>query len=85
MPLVGKVKMPYNDWASEDRVTVLTITAKGQVTLKQDLLKHLGGYPPHSLYVVVRINFLRSIAGAFWAEQTCETAKLVSYTGIDGH
>jgi antitoxin PrlF len=27
------------------RMTLLTITAKGQVTLKQDLLKHLGVSP----------------------------------------
>jgi antitoxin PrlF len=32
--------MPYNS-----DMTTLTITAKGQVTLKQDLLKHLGVGP----------------------------------------
>ena len=30
-------------------MTVLTITAKGQVTLKQDLLKHLGGSPGENI------------------------------------
>jgi antitoxin PrlF len=32
-------------------MTVLTITAKGQVTLKQDLLKHLGVSPGEKIEV----------------------------------
>lgn len=32
-------------WVLGGRMTLLTITAKGQVTLKQDLLKHLGVSP----------------------------------------
>jgi hypothetical protein len=38
-------------------MTVLTITAKGQVTLKQDLLKHLGvspGFERHDPIVFCR-------------------------------
>ena len=36
----GKALLPYNNL-----MTTLTITAKGQVTLKQELLKHLGVGP----------------------------------------
>lgn len=43
--LGGKVIVPYTVLVQEGRMTVLTITAKGQVTLKQDLLKHLGVSP----------------------------------------
>lgn len=33
----GKAYLPYND-----AMTTLTVTAKGQVTLKKELLQHLG-------------------------------------------
>ena len=44
--LDGKVKMPYNGeiWG-RPAMTKLTVTAKGQVTLKRDLLEHLGVDP----------------------------------------
>ena len=41
----GKAILPYTRLVLEAAMTVLTITAKGQVTLKQDLLKHLGVSP----------------------------------------
>src|SRR5664279_3304723 len=46
-PLDGKAVMPYNSTCGSRRppMTTLTITAKGQVTLKQELLKHLGVSP----------------------------------------
>ena len=38
--------MPYNgNLVARHFMTTLTITAKGQVTLKQELLKHLGVSP----------------------------------------
>ena len=41
----SKAILPYTRFGLGGRMTVLTITAKGQVTLKQDLLKHLGVSP----------------------------------------
>jgi hypothetical protein len=41
----SKAILPYDRFGVGGRMTVLTITAKGQVTLKQDLLKHLGVSP----------------------------------------
>ncbi len=45
----SKAVVPYNDMflprGGDDFMTMLTITAKGQVTLKRDLLKHLGVSP----------------------------------------
>lgn len=49
----GKAKLPYF-WivdAEEADVATLTITAKGQVTLKKDLLKHLGVTPGQKIEV----------------------------------
>lgn len=39
--LESKAKMPYHDPMS----TTLTVTAKGQVTLKKEILEHLGVSP----------------------------------------
>jgi bifunctional DNA-binding transcriptional regulator/antitoxin component of YhaV-PrlF toxin-antitoxin module len=33
-------------------MTMLTVTAKGQITLRKDLLQHLGAEPGHKLMVV---------------------------------
>ena len=44
-PLDSKALMPYNGHYEEAWMTTLTVTAKGQITLKQDLLKHLGVAP----------------------------------------
>ena len=41
----SKVILPYTGLGFRGRMTLLTITAKGQVTLKRDLLKHLGVSP----------------------------------------
>ncbi len=41
----SKAILPYNRFSLGGRMTLLTITAKGQVTLKRDLLKHLGVSP----------------------------------------
>ena len=44
--LDSKAAMPYNaNLLGRQFMTTLTITAKGQVTLKQELLKHLGVSP----------------------------------------
>jgi antitoxin PrlF len=41
----GKANMPYNIAGADLSMTRLTITAKGQVTLKRELLRHLGAAP----------------------------------------
>ena len=43
----SKAIVPYNVqyWQEEPPLATLTVTAKGQVTLKQDLLRHLGVGP----------------------------------------
>jgi antitoxin PrlF len=52
--LEGKVDLPYPASPQEmsmDRQIVLTVTAKGQVTLKRDLLDHLGVQPGDKITV----------------------------------
>ena len=49
-PLDGKAVLPYNS-PPEGDMTMLTITAKGQITFKQDLLKHLGVNPGEKIAV----------------------------------
>ena len=48
--LQGKEVLPYNDlrWYS---VPMLTVTAKGQITLKQELLRHLNVSPGQKVEV----------------------------------
>src|SRR4051794_32691340 len=48
LPIASKAVLPYNMVRGRSRrrvMTTLTITAKGQVTLKQELLNHLGVGP----------------------------------------
>lgn len=47
--LEGKAPRPYR-WAMDRRIT-LTVTAKGQVTLKQAVLRHLGIKPGDTVVV----------------------------------
>ena len=44
--------MPYIGYSNETRqMSTLTITAKGQVTLRKDLLEHLGVHPGEKIAV----------------------------------
>jgi AbrB family looped-hinge helix DNA binding protein len=51
-PLECKVFLPYIDISTTGyAMTTLTVTAKGQVTLRKDLLKHLGVHPGEKIMV----------------------------------
>lgn len=43
--------MPYGNIAAKTAMTTLTITSKGQVTFRKDLLKHLNSKPGDRLDV----------------------------------
>ena len=48
--LESKEQFPYVT-SRRPRVSTLTVTAKGQVTLRKDLLKHLGVQPGEKIFV----------------------------------
>lgn len=48
-----KVKLPYHDGILEGPMATLTVTSKGQVTLRKELLGHLGVRPGQRLDVEV--------------------------------
>lgn len=43
--------MPYIPSEREDQMSTLTVTSKGQVTLRKDLLQHLGVHPGEKITV----------------------------------
>jgi AbrB family looped-hinge helix DNA binding protein len=50
--LDGKAFLPYmNDFPRGHAMSTLTVTAKGQVTLRKDLLEHLGVHPGEKITV----------------------------------
>jgi AbrB family looped-hinge helix DNA binding protein len=53
MPLDRKVFLPYIGRCRHEAnaVSTLTVTAKGQVTLRKDLLEHLGVHPGEKITV----------------------------------
>jgi bifunctional DNA-binding transcriptional regulator/antitoxin component of YhaV-PrlF toxin-antitoxin module len=48
--LEGKANLPYIP-GQENNMSTLTVTAKGQVTLRKDLLEHLGVQPGEKISV----------------------------------
>jgi antitoxin PrlF len=49
-PFVGKDDLPYNGLEGFE-MTTLTVTAKGQITLKQELLRHMNVGPGQKVEV----------------------------------
>jgi AbrB family looped-hinge helix DNA binding protein len=49
--LESKAFMPYSGARSEVPMSILTVTAKGQVTLRKDVLEHLGVNPGEKITV----------------------------------
>ncbi len=48
----GKAELPfYAPWATFGLMTTLTVTAKGQVTFRKDVLEHLGVHPGEKIEV----------------------------------
>jgi hypothetical protein len=49
--LESKANLPYTAYNYEEVMSTLTITAKGQVTLRKDVLEHLGVHPGEKITV----------------------------------